>query len=94
MDVHLLWHVSHARNVDGSDVVHRSANGDVLVDDDFDDVKLLGVYRSTDAVVAAISRARIRPGFSEEPECFMTDIHALDEDQWTSGFVTAPMASD
>lgn len=94
MDVHLLWHVRHARNLDGSDVVHHSATGEVLVDDDFDDVKLLGVYVSTDAVEAATARARNRPGFAEEPECFMTDVYTVDEDQWTDGFITAPTTGD
>ena len=44
MDVHLLWHVRHAKNLDGSDVHHRDSSGDGLIDGDFDDVKIVGVY--------------------------------------------------
>ena len=46
MDVHLLWHVRHAKNLDGSDVHHRDSSGDGLIDGDFDDVKIVGVYSS------------------------------------------------
>ncbi|MGL5928752.1 MAG: hypothetical protein ACRCY8_07445 [Dermatophilaceae bacterium] len=66
----------------------------MLVDDELDDVKLLGVYSSSDAVAAAVFRARDRPGFSDEPDCFTTDVYTVDEDNWVDGFVTIPWPGD
>lgn len=94
MDVQLLRHVRHARNLDGSEVEHRDASGDVAIDEDFDDVKVLGIYSSPEAAANAISRARSRPGFADEPDCFVIDAYALDEDGWTDGFVTITEPSD
>jgi hypothetical protein len=37
-----------------------------------------------------IAHARRRPGFREEPDCFLVNAHTLDEDQWTEGFVATP----
>lgn len=42
---------------------------------------------------AAIARARLFPGFCDEPNCFMTDTYTVGRDQWAEGFVTIPMAS-
>lgn len=94
MDVHLLWHVRHAKNLDGSDVQHRDSSGDVLIDDDFDDVKIVGVYSSKQAAADAIDRTRTRPGFAEEPDCFTIDRYTIDEDNWTDGFVTVAVDGD
>lgn len=90
MDVHLIWHVRHARNLDGSEVEHRDSSGEVLVDEDFDDVKLVGVYSSPKLAAAAVTRAQSRPGFSDEPDCFSVDVYTVDEDNWTDGFVAIP----
>jgi hypothetical protein len=35
-----------------------------------------------------------RPGFADEPECFSVDAYALDEDNWTDGFVTVAGSSE
>jgi hypothetical protein len=94
MDVHILWHVSHARNLDGSPVEHRVANGELLIDEEFDNVKIIGVYSDDPSVQAAIGRARLREGFRDEPDCFMSDRYTLDEDNWTDGFVTIPRGSE
>ena len=53
MDVHLLWHVRDAKNLDGSAVQHRDSSGEVLIDDDFDDVKIVDIYSSEQAAAAA-----------------------------------------
>jgi hypothetical protein len=66
----------------------------VLIDDDFDDVKIVGSCSSEQAAAAAISLAQMRPGFAEEPDCFTIDICTVDEDSWTDGFVTIPVGSD
>ena len=42
VDVHLLWQVRHAKNLDGSAVQHRDSSCEVLIDGDFDDVKIVG----------------------------------------------------
>ena len=94
MDVHLLWHVRHARNLDGSEVEHRDSSGEVLIDADFDDMKLIGVYRAPELAASAVTRAQSRPGFSDEPHCFTIDTYTLAEDNWTEGFVTMPEPSD
>ena len=94
MDVHMLWHVCHARNLDGSPVEHRDATGELLIDEEFDNVKIIGVYSEDSRVQAAIARARLREGFREEPDCFMSDRYTLDEDNWTEGFVTILRTSE
>jgi hypothetical protein len=94
LDVHLLWHVRHAKNLDRSAVQHRDSSGEVLIDDDFDDVKIVDIYSSEQAAAAAISRAQMRPGFAEEPDCFTIDICTMEEDSWTDGLVTIPVGSD
>ena len=88
MDVCILWHVRHARNLDGSPVEHRDDEGELLVDEEFDDVKLIGVFSNEESVQAAIVRACGRDGFRDEPDCFMFDSYTLDEDHWTEGFYT------
>lgn len=52
-----------------------------------DDAKLIGVYRSQEAVDAAIARLSERPGFRDFPEGFSTDAYELDKDHWSEGFV-------
>lgn len=55
-------------------------------DADSEDVKLLGVYSSRGAALAAIERARGKPGFRDYPEGFHVDEYVLDVDHWTQGF--------
>lgn len=94
MEVHILWHVRHARNLDGSPIQHRDAGGELLIDEEFDDVKVIGVYSDQQSVAAAIDRARSREGFRDEPDCFMADPYTLDQDNWTDGFVSLPADDD
>jgi hypothetical protein len=64
-----------------------------------EDVKLIGVYRSVDAARSAVERLRVQPGFSDHPRIvdplhdddvqgFHMDEYALDEDNWSEGYVT------
>ena len=62
----------------------------VVLDEDFDDVKIIGLYSSPKAAAEAISRSRSRPGFADEPDCFTVDTYTLDGDNWTDGFVNIP----
>jgi hypothetical protein len=60
MRVILLWHVRHARNLDGSPTVHRDESGELTWDEwDGDDLKLLGVYSTEQRVKDRIERARL-----------------------------------
>lgn len=57
-------------------------------DDEYgDDAKLIGVYRSQEAINAAMDRLAGQPGFRDYPEGFSTDAYELDEDHWREGFV-------
>ncbi|GAA4019990.1 hypothetical protein GCM10022247_49770 [Allokutzneria multivorans] len=57
MEVFLLWHVRHARNLDDS-VDHVDADGELACDDEEgDDLKLLGVCSSERRARERIERA-------------------------------------
>lgn len=87
VDVFLLWHVRHAKNADGSPMEHRDESGDLLIDEEYDDIKVIGAYSSENAAMAAIDHARLREGFRDEPDCFVANPYSLDEDSRTEGFV-------
>ena len=67
--------------------------------DSSQNVKMIGVYRSRDAALAAVSRLREQPGFRELPaivdyssetsscEGFHIEEYSLDKDHWTEGYV-------
>jgi len=94
MDVHLLQHIRHARNLDGSPTEHRDVHGALNFDEGHDDFKIIGVYSSPEAAQEGIQRARKLAGFQEEPDCFIVDRHTLDDDGWTDGFVFIPLGGD
>jgi hypothetical protein len=48
--------------------------------------KLIGVFRSEEAVHAAVARLLPMPGFREHPLGFTIEAHELDEAQWSGGF--------
>jgi hypothetical protein len=56
-------------------------------EDGGEDVKVLGIFSTTQAVDDAISMLMSQPGFSDSPEGFQVDDYELDEVQWTKGFV-------
>ncbi|MFF9070269.1 hypothetical protein ACF09E_33490 [Streptomyces sp. NPDC014891] len=89
MIVSLLWHIGH-RNEAGPDRTTLHTDGeDVFVDEqEGDDAKLLGVYSSRVKAEERMRRARLLPGFADEPDCFVVDDHVLDEDEWPDGFET------
>lgn len=81
MEVFLLWHVRHAPFLDGRPTRHRDEDGALSWDEeDGDDVKLLGVYSTEQKARDRVLRARELPGFQDEPDCFLVDASAVDEE--------------
>lgn len=70
------------------------------LDDECENVKIIGIYRTQDAALAAIEKVKDQPGFEEFPELrnpledyevedgFYIDEYTLDEDHWTDGYAT------
>jgi len=94
MDVFLVWHVRHARNLDSSPTEHRDEDGELAHDEEYDDFKIIGAYKDEEAAEAAIARTMQLPGFKDEPDCFTIDGYTLGEDHWTEGFVSEPREAD
>jgi hypothetical protein len=59
------------------------------LNDDEDDVKLIGIYSTEERAADAVERARKLPGFCDAPDGFNVDGILVDEDRWTDGYVTA-----
>lgn len=53
-----------------------------------EDVKLIGVYSTTEAAQAAVARLSRQPGFRDSTTGFHVDRYTIDKDEWTEGFVT------
>lgn len=58
-----------------------------VVNDDEEDVKLVGVYSSMAEADKAIQRKLKFPGFSETPDGFHIDEYEVDRDAWSEGFI-------
>ena len=58
-------------------------------EDDYgcDEVKLIGIYSSTENAEKAIERLRLQPGFRDKPNDFTIERYEVDKDHWTEGFV-------
>ena len=50
-------------------------------------VKVVGLYSSLDLAEAATARARVLPGFIDEPDGFSIEQYEIDKDHWPRGFV-------
>ncbi|MBI4899834.1 MAG: hypothetical protein HY829_05090 [Actinobacteria bacterium] len=48
--------------------------------------RLIGVYSSRQAALAAVDRMRLLPGFHDEPDCFCVDEETVDQAGWDAGF--------
>lgn len=64
------------------------------MDNDDEDVKLIGVYSSLSNAEEALLRVAHAPGFRENPEGFQIHAYKLDKDSWTEGFVTVENDAD
>lgn len=71
------------------------------IDVDREDLKTIGVYSSRASAEEAVARVRDLPGFCDNPDIrdpsdendteddgFYIDAYELDQDNWTTGFVT------
>jgi hypothetical protein len=89
VEIFLLWHVHHAQWPDGRPTIHRDDAGELVWDEESgDDLKILGAYSSEARAAARIQRARMLPGFRDEPDCFYVSRYTVDQDEWGDGFVT------
>jgi hypothetical protein len=59
-----------------------------VIDEDDEDVKTIGVYRSETAARAAIDRLNVQPGFCDHPEGWSISAMRIGQDHWPEGFVT------
>ncbi|NEC90651.1 hypothetical protein [Streptomyces sp. SID12501] len=91
MIVYPLWHVGH-QNEAGSNrsTIHVDEDSVFIDEQDGDDVKLLGIYSTRERAEERMNRARLLPGFRDEPECFILEGYEVDDDTWTEGFVRIP----
>jgi hypothetical protein len=62
------------------------------LEDEEEDVKLIGVYSSRENAQAAIERLSQVPGFSDALGGFHIDEYQLDKDQWVEGYSTLATA--
>lgn len=62
-------------------------------------MKIIGIYSSRTAALAAMDRVKVRPGFvdfprlidpsvEDEVDGFYIDEYVIDEDHWKEGFAT------
>ena len=58
----------------------------VLADEN-EDIKLIGVYRSSEDAEEAQARVGSKPGFAKHPEGFLIEPFELNQDHWTEGYV-------
>lgn len=59
-----------------------------IINDDEEDVKMIGVYSTEQLAWEAVVRLRLQPGFCDVPEGFYVSRYELNQDHWTEGFVT------
>ena len=62
------------------------------VNDD-EDIKTLGIYSSEAQALEAVERFRKLPGFSAAPDGFSVDPYEVDQDCWSSGYISWAEAS-
>ncbi|MGM8886538.1 homoserine kinase [Psychrobacter sp. 1U2] len=56
-------------------------------DNDIEDFKLIGVFKSLEQAQAAIAQLNTQPGFKDYPNGFHVDEYPLGQINWSSGFV-------
>jgi hypothetical protein len=56
------------------------------LEDDAEEVKLIGVYSTVRKAESAIEQLRKLPGFVDAPDGFEINEHTIDQTSWTTGF--------
>ena len=59
-----------------------------IINDDEEDVKMIGVYSTEQLGHEVVARLLLQPGFYDVPDGFHVDRYELDKDHWTEGFIT------
>jgi hypothetical protein len=58
------------------------------LEDEEDEVKMIGVYSTRKKAELAVRRLRLQPGFRDTPNDFTIDEYTIDKDHWLEGYVT------
>ena len=58
------------------------------VDDESDDMKLIGIYSSEEKARAALDLVKQQPGFRDHPDGFELSEALVDHTEWAEGFLT------
>jgi hypothetical protein len=56
------------------------------LNDDDQDIKLIGVYSTEEKAQKAISKLSSLPGFKDTLQSFYIDKYEIDKDHWSEGF--------
>jgi hypothetical protein len=73
--------------------MEKELNGGYLVhhlkidEDDDDNDKLIGLFRTMESARLAVARALKQPGFKENPKGFTIEFFEFDKVHWTEGFI-------
>lgn len=58
------------------------------VDDESDDMKLIGIYSSEEKARQALDQVKEQPGFRDHPDGFELSEAVVDHTEWAEGFRT------
>jgi len=64
------------------------------IDEEHEDIKLIGVYASQEAAKQAVARMQLQPGFCDTPEGFAISTITLNKDYWEEGYVTMDSSTE
>lgn len=64
------------------------------IDEDHEDVKMIGVYSTEAKAREAVARLSRQPGFRESTAGFEVNRYPLDNDHWPEGFVTLQLGEE
>ncbi len=64
------------------------------IDEDTEDIKMIGVYSTEVLAQSALTRVSSQPGFREAVDGFSIDAYPIDKDHWTEGYISWSDAQD
>jgi hypothetical protein len=59
-----------------------------IINEDEEDIKMIGVYATEQLAQEAVERLRQQPGFCDAPEGFHISRYELNRDHWIEGYFT------